>query len=163
AERKTYKDHKVEPRVQYFNPVKSHPQGVVVEQAITWNAFPKELLRNLDREEAMAEADGLRPLSAYRRASGDVLDRTFYRPHNEWNITHGIMHLAAPPNTLTAEIQLGGDASVVRKSDRGRLLVDADVLVCSTGYGGPDRNSDPTIGGAVNALARLGAMITLKN
>lgn len=73
------------------------------------------------------------------------------------------MHLAAPPNTLTAEIMLGGDASVVRKTDGNRLLVEADVLICSTGYGGPDRNSDPTIGGYVNALARLGAMITLKN
>ena len=251
AETELYKHHKIEPLVQYFNPVKSLPGGPVVEQAITWNAFPKELLRTLGREEAMAEADRLRPLSAYRRTSAGVLDRTLYRPHNEycewrvfrdaqtggirklvfvseppeyyralfggsvegidfhgdprivldlyhqyvsedvqlkdliaaedidlggilarkgyynpynkWNITHGIMHLASPPNSLTAEIMLGGDAAVVRKSDRNRLLVEADVLVCSTGYGGPDRNSDPTIGGAVNALARLGAMITLKN
>jgi hypothetical protein len=251
VETELYKHHKVEPLVQYFNPVKTRPDGPVVEQAITWNAFPKELLRTLGREEAMAEADRLRPLSAYRPTSGGVLDRTLYRPHNEycewrvfrdagtggikkivfvseppeyyralfggnvegvdfhgdprvvldlyrqyvseevqlkdliaaedinlggvlaqkgfynsynkWNITHGIMHLASPPNTLTAEIMLGGDASVVRKSDRNRLLVESDVLVCSTGYGGPDRNSDPTIGGAVNALARLGAMIALKN
>jgi hypothetical protein len=250
-ERKAYEKYKVEPVVQYFNPVKSKPEGTVVEQAITWNAFPKELLRRLDREDALAEADRLRPLSDYGRVSGGVLDRTLYRPHNEycewhvfhdastggirkvvfvseppeyyralfgghvegvdfhgdprvvldlyrqhvseevqlkdliasedvnlggtlaakgsynpynkWNTTHGIMHLAAPPNTLTAEIQLGGDASVVRKSDRDRLLVAADVLICSAGYGGPDRNSDPTIGGAVNALARLGAVITLKN
>jgi hypothetical protein len=252
AEAKLYRRHNLEPQVQYFNPVKSRPSGTLVEQAITWNAFPKELLRTYSREQAMAEADRLWPLSAYGKGSGGALNSTLYRPHNEycewrifrdsrtggikkvvfvseppeyyralfggtvegsnfngdpevvldlyrryvsedvqlkdlispqdiylgediiaqkgfynpynkWNITHGIIHLASPPNTLTAEIMLGGDASVVRHSDRNRLLVEGDVLICSTGYGGPDRNSDPTIGGYVNALARLGAMITLKN
>jgi len=248
AETKHYKSNRVKPAVQYFNPVTSKPNGPIVEQAITWNAFPKELLRTMSREQALVEADRLWPLTAYRGGptdhtynqslyrpqveycewhvfrdplTGAIRKVTFvseppeyyqalfgglvegfefhgdphvvldlyhehvsrhvtlkdliaprgipsvaegaYNPYNKWNTTHGIMHLAAPPNSLTAEIQLGGDASVVRRSARNRLLVESDALICAANYGGPDRNSDPTIGSTVNSLARLGAMITLQN
>jgi hypothetical protein len=254
AERSTYKKKGVEAAVQYFNPTKKEPSGTTVEQAITWNAFPKELLRQFGRERALREADGLWPLSKYKAPfRGDTFNRNLYRPLNEycewhvfrnartgkikkvvftseppeyyqalfgdevqgyqfhgdrrvllelyhelvssdvqakdlvasedlvsttgevvvqkgaynpynrWNTTHGIIHLNAPPNTLTAEIMLGADATVSRKDSRERVLVEPEALICCTGYGGPDRNSDPTIGSAVNALARLGAMVTLKN
>jgi hypothetical protein len=259
AEASRFRGSGIEPYIQYFNPVKECPEGPQVEQAITWNAFPKELLRQFGREQALAEADRLWPLTWYRSyppggvasSPGVVLDRTYYRPHdeycewrvfrdaatgkiskvvfvseppefyralwggwvegfnfdgdpaqvlelyrefvspevqlkdlvasetinvggvlatkgaynayNKWNTTHGIMHLCSPPNTLSAEIQLGGDASVIYMDDHNRLLVEPDVLVCSTGFGGPDRNSDPTIGGTVNALARFGARTTLAN
>jgi hypothetical protein len=259
AEANRFRGSGIDPYVQYFNPLKERPEGPVVEQPITWNAFPKELSRQFGREQALAEADRLWPLSWYRNyppsgvelSVGGVLDKTFYRPHNEycewrvfrdaatgkiqkvvfvseppefyralwggwvegfhfagdplqvlalyrefvspevqfkdliasetinvsgvlatkgaynpynkWNTTHGIMHLCSPPNTLSAEIQLGGDASVIYTDDHDRLLVEPDVLICSTGYGGPDRNSDPTIGGTVNALARMGARTTLTN
>jgi hypothetical protein len=97
-------------------------------------------------------------------ASGDVLvKKGAYNPYNKWNTTHGIAHLAAPPNTLTAEIMLGADATVARKDARGKVLVEPEALICCARYGGPDRNSDPTIGSTVNALARLGAMVTLQN
>src|SRR5262249_23380829 len=86
-----------------------------------------------------------------------------YNFYNKWNTIHGIVHLCAPPNSLTAEIQLGGDATVVRHDSRGRLVVEPEALICCAAYGGPDRNSDPTIGAAVNALARAGAFITLRN
>jgi hypothetical protein len=248
---------------QFYNPARLDPAGTIVEQAITWNAFPKELLRLYGRERAMREADTLwsvdryysdflnvrvdptkfpklfqtlfRPqdeycewhvvrdpetnqilrvtftseppefwhalfggkipdddnefpgdrdvlLSRYRElASPDVqLDdliakedirgpggsfalKGHYNPYNKWNTTHGIVHLGAPPNSLTAEIQLGADATVLHQDSRGRLLVEADALICCAGYGGPDRNSDPTIGASVNALARLGAYVTLRN
>jgi hypothetical protein len=259
AERGRFHGAKVDPYIQYFNPLNELPEGPQVEQSITWNAFPKELLRQFGRERALAEADSLWPLSWYRKypANGvpgpasDVLGRTFYRPHNEycewkvfrdtatgkikkvvfvseppeyyralwggwvegfqfdgdpkqvlalyrefvspdvqlkdlvaseainvggvlatkgaynpynkWNTTHGIMHLCSPPNTLSAEIGLGGDASIIYTDDQGRLIVEADALICSAGYGGTDRNSDPTIGGTVNALARMGARTTLTN
>jgi hypothetical protein len=52
---------------------------------------------------------------------------------------------------------------VLRANARGEAVVSPDALICCSGYGGPDRNSDPTIGATVNALARLGAMITLPN
>ncbi len=84
-----------------------------------------------------------------------------YNMFNKWNTTHGIMHLCSPPNALQAEIQLGADATVLRADAAGKPVVLAGPLVCCALYGGPDRNSDPTIGGSVNALARTGAMITL--
>lgn len=249
SEEKRFKEHHAQPLVQYFNPVKAAPKGALVEQAITWNAFPKELLRKHSTEEAIRAADRLDALSSYFGLPGDSYNQPKYRPQNEycewhvfrdpatgnirkiaftseppeyywalwggsetgatfhgdpntvldlyrqyvspeveikdliasedmpqvqvrkggynpynkWNITHGIMHLASPPNSLMAEIQLGGDASIARKSLSGRLLVEPDALIGATNYGGPDRNSDPTIGSTVNALVRLGAMITLAN
>jgi hypothetical protein len=86
-----------------------------------------------------------------------------YNPWNKWNTSHGIMHLNAPPNALSAEIQLGADATVLWKTQKGSAMSDPSPLICCAAYGGPDRNSDPTIGATVNALARLGAMVTLPN
>ena len=248
---------------QFYNPARFDPAGAVVEQAITWNAFPKELLRMFGRDRAMREADTLWTLDRYYSdflnfpidpvkfpqlfqipfrpqdeycewhvvrdpQTNQIVRATFtseppefwhalfggkipdddtefpgnrdillnlyrefispnvqlddliakqdisvpgghlalkgqYNPYNKWNTTHGIVHLGAPPNSLTAEIQLGADATVLRQDARGRLLVEADALICCAAYGGPDRNSDPTIGAAVNALARLGAFVTLRN
>src|SRR5262249_12386831 len=79
------------------------------------------------------------------------------------NTSHGIVHLNSPPNSLVAEIQLGGDGTVLHNDPQGRLLVEPDALIAYAGYGGPNRNSDPTIGATVNALARLGAWVTLAN
>ena len=66
-----------------------------------------------------------------------------------------------------AQFDLGGgtpaDATVLYRNGRGEPVVEPSALICCAGYGGPDRNSDPTIGATVNALARLGAMITLPN
>ena len=86
-----------------------------------------------------------------------------YNIYNKWNTKYGIAHLNAPPNSLVAEIQLGGDGTVLRLDPQGKLLVEPDALICYANYGGPNRNSDPTIGAAVNALARLGAYVTLAN
>ena len=243
--------------------------GAAIEQAVVWNAFPKELLRRYGRARALVEADRLWPMSAYqydwhydpenpaktgagqpgvtypdtlfyrptveycewhvdrdpqsgaiRRVSftseppeywfamwggkqyGSAIDfpgdkdlvlhlyrelvspkvemadlqaHDFiaspfgpikaggYNPHNRWNTTHGIVHLTAPPNALTAEIGLGADATQLYKDARGTPVVDPDELISRTGMGGPNRNSDPTIAATVNALARLGAKITLAN
>jgi hypothetical protein len=243
--------------VQFYNPAAVDPGGTVLEQAITWNAFPKELLRRFGRDQALIEADRMYPLTAYSGAiSGPVAERTFYRPHdeycewhvqreqdtqritavtftseppeywyalfggnvlgdsgvaftgdtqrllqlyqtfvspevrlddliatetittargevlmqagayniyNKWNTTLGAMHLSSPPNSLIAEIQLGADATILRQDGHSRPVVNPDALICCSAYGGPDRNSDPTIGAAVNALARLGAFVTLRN
>jgi hypothetical protein len=244
---------------QYYNPTKFDPGFPLIDQAITWNAFPKELLRQYGLERALRNADSLWPLSKYSpRFRGENFDVTYYRPlneycewhvsrdpytgkvvkvifsseppeywkalyggtytlddgktykfsgnpqkvlelyrdlvspevqqedlicqneigsdatqvhvrkgeynpYNKWNTTHGIAHLCAPPNSLIAEIELGGDATILRNDRRGRLVVEPDSLICCAAYGGPDRNSDPTIGASVNALARLGAYITLRN
>jgi hypothetical protein len=42
---------------QYYNAASFDPGGVLVEQTVTWNAFPKELLRRYGRERALQLAD----------------------------------------------------------------------------------------------------------
>jgi hypothetical protein len=251
--------------LQYYNAASLDPGGIAVEQAITWNAFPKELIRRYGRERALVLADRLWPIESYqshppepddttgksgilyrpqeeycewhvlREAdSGNILRVTFsseppeywqalsglvpgdptqpiadqhfpgdkdallglyrelvsplvqlddlipsadildkagnvlapkgqYNIYNKWNTTLGIAHLNSPPNSLVAEIKLGADATVRYTDPKGRLLVEPEALIGYAGYGGPNRNSDPTIGASVNALARLGARITLRN
>jgi hypothetical protein len=85
-----------------------------------------------------------------------------YNPYNRWNTTDGIMHLTHPANSLQAEIQLGGDATVLRQS-HWRSVANPDALICGAGYGGANRCSDPTIGATVNELAALGCWVTLRN
>jgi hypothetical protein len=85
-----------------------------------------------------------------------------YNPYNRWNTTGGIMHLTHPANSLSAEINLAVQATVLYQS-RGRPVVDPDALICCAAYGGPNRTSDPTIGATVNELAALGAHVTLRN
>ena len=213
--------------VQFYNPAKDD-YGDAVEQAITWNAFPKELQRKLGRTRAMSVADRDRStLTEYCEwhvtrdpLTGAIVRVTFtseppeywaamfggpvaygpegtktftfpgsraevlrhyqhlvspevkahdlvaggaYDPLNKWNWTHGIMHLSASPNSLIAEIKLGADATVAYRNARGEVIVEPEPLICCAAFGGADRNSDPTIGATVNALARLGAMITLAN
>lgn len=84
-----------------------------------------------------------------------------YNPFNKWNTTQGIVHLTVPANSILAEINLAAAATILRKDSRNRLLVQAEELICCAGYGNPNNNSDPTIGATVNALARLGAKVTL--
>jgi hypothetical protein len=91
-----------------------------------------------------------------------VVRKGRYNPWNKWKTTHGVIHLCQPANTLIAEIALGADATVLRKRG-GRPVDDPHALICCSWYGGPMRNSDPTIGSSVNNLARLGCWITLKN
>lgn len=258
--------------VQFYNPASYDPGGPIVEQAVTWNAFPKELLRRFGRPRALLEADRLWPLSGYRGIyesdlpevlsgqppgvaqnvyyrplveycewrvdhdplTGNIRRVTFtseppeywqalfgqtlhalgdatlpsvkfpgdplhvlalyhelvspqvqlddlrvrerfvgaeseiyevgdYNPYNIWNTQRGIVHLNAPPNSLGAEIKLGADATVLYASATGEPVVHPDALICCAGFGGANRNSDPTIGATVNALARAGAMVTLVN
>jgi hypothetical protein len=249
--------------VQFFNPAKNDPGGIAVEQPITWNAFPKQLLREFGRDVAFDLADRLwhieqfgapstapdapeagssalyRPQEEYCEwlvkrnpdtnkidrvtftseppefwqalagvvpASNGLVDQHFpsdperllqlyrelvdprvqtddliptqdlkdgsgkvwapkgqYNIYNKWNTTHGIAHLNSPPNSLVAEIVLGSDASLIYLNTAGKTLVEPEALICYGNYGGANRNSDPTIGSTVNAIARLGAFVTLRN
>ena len=96
-----------------------------------------------------------------------------YNPTNCWNTTRGIVHLSnVDVNSIAAEIKLAADSTVLRagyqgpathwSSTRG-LTVYPEQLCCVSRYGDPMRNSDPTIGACGNALARTGALFTLKN
>jgi hypothetical protein len=101
-------------------------------------------------------------ISPYDDSSFGIV-RGGYNPFNKWNTTHGIVHLCAPPNSLGAEVELGAEATLRRIDGAGKAVTDPQTLVCCAAFGGVNRNSDPTIGATVNALARLGAMLTLSN
>ena len=253
---------------QYYNQLKVHPSGPVIEQEIVWNALPGTLRNRLGRARTLAMADHPLPLTQDMAGSGgyfyggqwehlyyrpqdeycewrvtrdpdggirritftaeppeywqalhgdtlldlngepayrmpgdpglllglyreyvsphvkyedlicavDLVDysdpsspfvvykKGSYNPYNRWNTTDGIMHLTQPSNSLSAEILLGADATVLRASGRdGRIVSDPDALICCAHYGGPNRCSDPTIGASVNELAALGCAVTLRN
>lgn len=94
-----------------------------------------------------------------------------YDGRNQWNssTTHGAVHLISNPNSLFAEIFLGGQATVLREDAQGHPITDKNQLINCSKYGTPNRNSDPTIGAAVNGLVRgtgglgSGLQITLHN
>ena len=88
-------------------------------------------------------------------------DQETYNPWNVWNTQRGIVHLQQINNTLGAEITIGADGTVLR--DKGGPVTDATRLICCGGFGGPERASDPHLGAEVNALARQGFAITLRN
>lgn len=111
-----------------------------------------------------------------RDANGDVVvDRETgcpaYDGRNQWNSTtsHGAVHLISNPNSLFAEIFLAGQATVLREDGQGQPITDKNQLINCSRYGTPNRNSDPTIGAAVNGLVRgngglgSGLQITLHN
>ena len=87
-----------------------------------------------------------------------------YLVRNRWNrsTTEGAMHLVHDPNSLFAEVELAGAATIVRRRNGTVLTREQELIQCGL-YGAPERNSDPHIGGEVNALARQGASVTLKN
>jgi len=84
-----------------------------------------------------------------------------YNPFNRWNTTDGMMHLTHPANTLRGEFRVAGGASVRRRDGGGHPVVDPEQLVCCSGFGDPNRSSDPTIGAAVNGFARAGLSVSL--
>lgn len=85
-----------------------------------------------------------------------------YQPRNRWNnsTTDGAMHLVQRANTLGAEIELAAAATIRRVIDGRELTTEQELINCGK-YGVATRNSDPHIGGAVNALARTRAFISL--
>ena len=95
--------------------------------------------------------------------AADLLHDGRYNPLNVWNTMRGAMHLIQPNNSLSAEIKIAADATILRKNDDGSLKTDAqDLIVCGQ-YGEPGRASDPHIGDLVNELARAGWVVSLKD
>lgn len=89
-----------------------------------------------------------------------------YNQFNKWNTTHGAMHLIQRANTLGAEINLAADATL--QYEIRSQLAPADPLfrfklaACAT-YGGINRNSDPTIGHAINSAVMQDKALTISN
>ena len=88
-----------------------------------------------------------------------------YNPENKWNstATNGAMHLIQGANTLSAEIFLAAQSSVVRIHANGAVATEEQELIACGSYGVAERHSDPSIGAKVNGLARQKAEITLAN
>ena len=71
-----------------------------------------------------------------------------YDPRNPWNFTTNsgtIAHLIQPNNTLSAEIDIGAQATVIRKNPQGNIITNADQLIRCSQYGNQYRNSDPAV------------------
>jgi len=71
-----------------------------------------------------------------------------YNPTNYWNFTSttgSIAHLIHPSNTLSAEIDIAAQSTVLRKDKNGRLISDQTKLTNCSKYGDADRHSDPTV------------------
>ncbi|MBB2708416.1 hypothetical protein N2597_22565 (plasmid) [Rhizobium sophoriradicis] len=89
-----------------------------------------------------------------------------YNPLNPWTTTKGVMHLTHAANTLGAEVNLAGEASVLRSVDSLPVKPGQDpapeiVRIACGAYGGINRSSDPNIGLAVGNQVRKGDRITL--
>src|SRR5262249_12382961 len=85
-----------------------------------------------------------------------------YNRRNKWNTTDGAVHLTHPANTLGAEINIAAQATILREKN-GQVITNPDTLIRCSGYGVPQRASDPHIGDEVSKLARGGFAITLLN
>lgn len=71
-----------------------------------------------------------------------------FNPRNQLNINPGIVHLSHRANSLGAEVNLAGVSGVARKGVNGVTLQpgNAELLLCCSQGGNPNRNSDPLIG-----------------
>ena len=103
-----------------------------------------------------------RDVCYYNGNQGGVVcyNRGDYNPYNKWNMA-GAVHLTQPANTLGAEINLAKNATLAY-GDGALVTTDPQLVACG-GYGGVNRMSDPTIGAAVNAAARSGKFVALRN
>ncbi|MGK3967560.1 hypothetical protein WMF38_25735 [Sorangium sp. So ce118] len=110
--------------------------------------LPPELAAQVKKEDLYLFLDG-QPL--IERETG----RPAYNPLNRWNSTtsSGAIHLVSRPNTLFAEIELAGAATILRERAGQPLTGEVELIRCSL-YGAEGRNSDPHIGAQVNALVR---------
>lgn len=86
-----------------------------------------------------------------------------YNPYNPWNgiknlkqpgeprkgfVTTNpgcIMHLAQANNTLSAEVDIAAQATVIRKGPDGNDITDKTKLCNCSQYGQPQRHSDPQV------------------
>ena len=71
-----------------------------------------------------------------------------YNPTNWWNDstkTGSIAHLVQRNNTLSAEIDIAGQATVIRKDPKGKTVTNEAQLIKCSQYGNAGRNSDPSV------------------
>jgi hypothetical protein len=123
----------------------------------TLTAFSRNKLVEIYRERCGDNTVTLADLETTDSAGNTVYDRG-----NKWN-NQFCVHLQQPNNTLGAEINIAARASVVYSDSTGTLVSDIKKLFVCDPFGEPSRQSDPSIGDAVNKLARENRFITLEN
>jgi len=112
----------------------------------------------------------LNPDYAGQMSEGDLFlvdqktGNAVYNPWNYWNMSTesgSIAHLIHPANSLSAEIDLAAQATVMRMNAQQQPIVDSKPLIECSKYGQPLRNSDPAIGFAVNSTCREKNALTI--
>jgi hypothetical protein len=123
-----------------------------------------DFLARTDRDKLLAIYKQLvDPAHASEVVIGDLIVGTQYQPRNKWNTEHGAVHLIQPNNNLFAEVMIAAQACILRKRPSGTPITDPSELINCAGFGEDGRASDPKIGAAVNARARQGDAISLRN
>ncbi|MEO0835689.1 MAG: hypothetical protein AAFY16_06835 [Cyanobacteria bacterium J06642_3] len=149
--------------------VTRNPQGKITKVMFTcenreywyslWDVDPNQVLKIY--QEVISDQVKIEDLYLYNQGQ-PVVDpetgRPAYNDLNKWNnsTTYGAIHLISNPNSLSAEIFLGGQATILRQTSDGTPITDKNQLINCSRYGTANRNSDPTIGAAVNSLVRGG-------
>jgi hypothetical protein len=117
----------------------------------------------------VAQADPDLLVSLYGRLVGNSVPRkdvltpggTYIR-RNRWNMQHAV-HLVQPNNTLSAEINIAAQATLLRRHDGHDPVTDPSELIECSRFGVEERHSDPHIGDIVNQQARAGCSVTLED
>lgn len=81
---------------------------------------------------------------------------------NKYNNDHAV-HMQQPNNTLGAQINIVSRSCVLRLNKLGSPISDALGLIRCAHYGDANRQSDPSIGHAVNSFARENRFVTIEN
>lgn len=135
-----------------------------------------QFLAEKNKDTLLALYKSLNPKFAGQMKLEDLLSEGQYNPLNKWNgvvenspgdlttVNPGcIVHLAQGNNTLGAEIDIAAQGTVIRKDPQGKIITDKVKLCNCSKYGVATRNSDPTIGDAINRLARDGTKVSIAN
>lgn len=120
----------------------------------------------------LAATDPTRTLALYKQhVDASVTQSDLFTPsgayihRNRFNnsTVNGAMHLVQRNNTLHAEIEIAGAATITRLRADGTPMTDQLELIRCGSYGAEQRHSDPFIGARVNFHARKKADITVAN
>jgi hypothetical protein len=134
---------------------------------------PEQVIQSLNRSaldpQVDREASRRLLVDIYRKRTGDntvqlaqLLDASGnYTSFNRFNQDFAV-HLQQRNNTLGAELNIAVRSSILRaQGGTGPLKQDAGDLIRCADYGVPARQSDPSIGAAVNQFARENRFLTL--
>lgn len=164
--------------MEYFNSYVKYWNFLAAQQRPTFLQLAQQLTQGVERFDK-----GSKP-SDFFLSDPITSSISIYDPQNPWNNTTKsgtILHLMQPNNTLFAQVDIAAQGTVIRKNTDDVTITDEKSLIKCSGYGDPDRNSDPMvcfqllpvkflthglveqIGSMVNEAARAGASISLKD